>query len=430
MSKIKRFLYLLLAVLIVICSIEKLGVDVEAKSKNKNKTKNEDDTIIVVSLGDSYSSGEGNTPYGTDLSKEELVKNQDVFRDWAAHRSPICWAGQLKFNASVYNEPQSLANHHYHNSEEAGNDTIQWYFAAASGAVTDYLFKSYHRYVHQDESDFFGIHTFKYEGECVLPPQIDIIKENNLYGKVDYVTCTMGGNNIGFVDIIGAAALPLSTITNPYGVKKLLEKAWNNFYGPDGTREQLMRFYRMVAASVGPQAKIIVVGYPQLIGGCGVCFDEYDKTVIGANQEKFDFELERIVNDLKVEGLNIDYVSVFEKSKNHGMESVVPWINDIIIRGEFTQDPDERTTEGIMSAISSFSGHPNALGQSNISEEVQKYINNLNGDHSNQFVQSDENKMAYQAYLDYMLKNKDSILRYDWHALEGTKLIRYIELKK
>ena len=431
MIKLKRFMALFLGVLIIICSIGELEVEVEGKSKKKTKTNNDDDKIIVVSLGDSYSSGEGNIPYGSGMSKEELVNNQDVFRDWAAHRSPICWAGQLKFNAPGYDEPQSLVEHRYYSSEEAKNDTIQWYFAAASGAVTDNLFLPQAKFVHQDESDFFGNQTFYFDDVCVLPPQIDIIKENNLYGKVDYVTCTMGGNNIGFTEIIGSAARPLSTIYDPNGVKKLLGDAWNNFYGIDGTREQLMNFYRMVAASVGPQAKIIVVGYPQLIGGSVFWFDEYEKTVIGINQEKFDIELERIVKDLKAEGVNIDYVSVYDKSRNHGMESTIPWINEIVVRGEFTQDPDERSRLfDIMSAISSFSGHPNALGQSMIAEEVQKYIDSLNGDHSNHFVQNDENKKAYQAYLDYMHKNKDNILRYDWHVLDGAKLVKNIENAK
>lgn len=428
MSKNKRLLASFLVILIIICSIGNQGVEVEGKSKNKTKTNNDDDKIIVVSLGDSYSSGEGNIPYGSELSKEELINNKEVFCDWAAHRSPLCWAGQLKFNVSGYDEPQSLGAHHYYKSDEAGKDTIQWYFDAASGAVTDYLFKSYFKHVHQDERNFFGTQTFYYDDICELPPQIDIIKNNNLYGKVDYVTCTMGGNNIGFTEIIGTAALPISTIIKPNELKNLLIKAWNNFYVPDGVRDQLIKYYRTIAAAVGPQAKIIVVGYPQLIGGCGVFFDNYDKTLIDVNQEVFDLELERIVNDLKVEGVNIDYISVYDKFKNHGMESLIPWINGVTIKDQLTQDIDERTTQGFVeNVISSFSGHPNALGQIMIAEEVQKYIDNLNGDHSNHVVQSNENKMAYQAYLDYMYNNKYNILRYDWHALEGAKFIKSIK---
>lgn len=428
MIKLKRFMALFLGVLIIICSIGELEVEVEGKSKKKTKTNNDDDKIIVVSLGDSYSSGEGNIPYGFGMSKEELVNNQDVFRDWAAHRSPVCWAGQLKFNAPGYDEPQSLKDHHYYNADETGNDTIQWYFAAASGAVTDNLFLPQLKFVHQDERDYFGNQTFYFEDVCVLPPQIDIIKKNDLYGKVDYVTCTMGGNNIGFTEIIGNAAIPLSSIIDPNGLENLMIDAWNKFYVPDGVRDQLMDYYRKIAVAVGPQAKIIVVGYPQLIGDTVFFFDKYDKLVIDKNQEIFDAELENIVDDLKLEGLNIEYISVYEMSKNHGMEAYIPWINGITFRSEFTQDPDERSKSfDIMSAISSFSGHPNAIGQKKMAGEVQKYIDSLNGDHSNHFVQSDENKMAYQAYLDYMLQNKENILRYDWHALEGARFINAID---
>ena len=48
--------------------------------------------IVVVSLGDSYSSGEGNEPfYNQDLPLEIKLSNLD----WLAHRSEKSWPGKL-----------------------------------------------------------------------------------------------------------------------------------------------------------------------------------------------------------------------------------------------------------------------------------------------------------------------------------------------
>ena len=69
-----------------------------------------EDPVIIVSLGDSYSSGEGIEDFfGQDLPVEDKVQNLD----WLAHRSTKAWSGMLTFD--------------------------KWYFAAASGAKIDHL---------------------------------------------------------------------------------------------------------------------------------------------------------------------------------------------------------------------------------------------------------------------------------------------------
>ena len=51
------------------------------------------DPIIMVSLGDSYSSGEGIEPfYGQDKKISEKVKD----KNWLAHRSKKSWTGLLE----------------------------------------------------------------------------------------------------------------------------------------------------------------------------------------------------------------------------------------------------------------------------------------------------------------------------------------------
>jgi len=71
--------------------ISLIGSPAYAKNKAKDQSKEEDE-VIVVSLGDSYSAGEGIEPfYGQGLAVKEKVTN----KDWLAHRSEKSWPGQL-----------------------------------------------------------------------------------------------------------------------------------------------------------------------------------------------------------------------------------------------------------------------------------------------------------------------------------------------
>ena len=73
---------------------------------------------IIVSLGDSYSSGEGiDDFYDSDKPLEEKIKSQD----WLSHRSQNAWSGML--------ELPSVGKMSEHRNQN-------WYFAAMSGAIT------------------------------------------------------------------------------------------------------------------------------------------------------------------------------------------------------------------------------------------------------------------------------------------------------
>ncbi len=77
-------------------------------------------------MGDSYSSGEGIEPfYGQDESIENRVKNPD----WLAHRSTKSWSSRLKVDGL----DGTLSNYKDEN----------WFFVAASGAVTENLKKKF-----------------------------------------------------------------------------------------------------------------------------------------------------------------------------------------------------------------------------------------------------------------------------------------------
>ena len=89
------------------------------------------DPVIVVSLGDSYSSGEGIPAfYGQEKAWEQRVYDED----WLAHRSRLSWPGQLQFSgvSGVMNN---------YNVKESDSAVCKWYFRAASGAETRHISK-------------------------------------------------------------------------------------------------------------------------------------------------------------------------------------------------------------------------------------------------------------------------------------------------
>lgn len=99
-----------------------------------------DHVPVVVSLGDSFSSGEGANEY---YSQNEPIEMRVRDQDWLAHRGVTAWPGLLHFtgkNGSVV----SLADVRFDAESpwELPAEQAKWFFAASSGAVIDNLFHS------------------------------------------------------------------------------------------------------------------------------------------------------------------------------------------------------------------------------------------------------------------------------------------------
>ena len=95
---------------------------------NNPKRYTEKNPLIIVSMGDSYSAGEGILPfYGP--------KNGGDDYDTAAHRSTLSWPSQIE----VQNGDTVIRVKDYKCDISGGNssdDICQWYFTAVTGATT------------------------------------------------------------------------------------------------------------------------------------------------------------------------------------------------------------------------------------------------------------------------------------------------------
>jgi len=303
-----------------------------------------DDTMIVVSLGDSYSSGEGIPQfYGQNKSWEEKIYDED----WLAHRSTKSWPGMLE----IPNVSGKLKDY---NVKQTNSSKCKWYFGAVSGAETRHFKKE-----RQVKKTYKRISLFKtLKTTYNMPKQLDIF--NKVSGDVDYVTLTVGGNDVKFEDIITTCATGSTYLhfgNDKLKIEKMMDELWASF---DTTRANIKGVYTDVQSKAGSQANIIVAGYPKLLDkeGKGVLISEKEATIVNQNVTKFNNAIKSIVNECRGQGMNIHFVDVeaeFDKDGGHQAYSDNAWINNIILLKQ-SEDLDQ---SGIGSA---YSVHPNEEG--------------------------------------------------------------------
>lgn len=334
--KLKRTLSLFLVAVLTIC-----GMPLCAQASEPDNG----ESSIIVSLGDSYSSGEGIEPfYGQSNSNSVKVNNPD----WLAHRSENSWPGMLTLPAVSGTMSQ--------------NRNTNWFFTAVSGAVTDNL-------LNEQKKEY---NKGKYEGSKNLSPQLSIF-DNLSDGATDYVTLTLGGNDADFAGIITDVVVG-STYLNLSGLSDKLNETWKKFYEDGGIADDLQSSYKEIANRAGEQAHIIVAGYPKLLdpNGKGFFVSKEEATLVNTAVSNFNNAIEHIVNQCSNSGMKISFVSVENAFDGHGAYSENPYINEVIF-GTKSQDLKD------IDITSAYSIHPNYEGAKAYARCVQAELNKLEG---------------------------------------------------
>lgn len=306
-----------------------------------------DEKTIVVSMGDSFSSGEGIEKfYDQDLPLGEKLHSED----WLAHRSQRSWAGML----TVPGLDGTLADH----KEDGG-----WYFVAASGAVTSDFTSGQHKVCTSKDGEVLQ--------DTHLTPQLDIFGKIDS-NEVDYVTFTLGGNDAGFSDIISAAATEgLGKLETGH----LADKLQNAMDDVDNILEKLKSTYTKVA-DAAPTAEIIVAGYPRLLdpvtGGLFIISSD-DAIAINNAVDYFNGKIAALIRSCNKSGMKIHFVSVTEEFDGH--ESFRNIGIDYLTGIWPTQKEDLKQDE----MVSSYSMHPNYNGAKAYARCVQAKIDELEG---------------------------------------------------
>lgn len=385
-NKMKRRLLKMLSLLItVIITVSVTHMTVYADPEA-------DDPMIVVSMGDSYSSGEGIEPFYGQDSPINIKTNSD---DWLAHRSVKSWPSKLVV-PGYEGESGDLTMADYKSGQNtdftlALKGDCEWFFVASSGAVTDDI----HSTKQEKELRQFGEnHNKKYTKE--LPTQLDVFDRIN--GTVDFVTITIGGNDVHFADIIKTCALESTYL----GSRSLETKLKLTMSGLEKIKNKIWQTYNLISDKA-PEAKIIVAGYPQLLdpSGKGFVISKEEAELANSSVSKFNNELKNLVEECSKNGLRIYYVDVEEAFSGHEAYSGDPWINEIIL-GSQKEDLD------YMAVSSAYSMHPNEKGTDAYAERVNEMIRSL----------CDDDKKYYSSvlkeYREYEECAKEGIAKKDY----------------
>ncbi len=297
--------------------------------------------IIVVSLGDSYSSGEGIPPfYGENKPNRELDIN------WLAHRSTQSWPSMIviptglvdKNGKEITSKPMSKYFVDVYSNDGVTNrdPDYEWYFVAASGAET---------------KDYRGEQTAVLKRYGTYKPQSWVFSQ--IHGTVDYVTLTLGGNDVHFSEVIYACATGSSYFDFNWFKKTLLDWIGGIISELDKYEDNIRKTYKEIGEDA-PEAYIIVAGYPTLLNadGCLPFIEKNEAELINMATKLFNLSIRVICAQL---GDRYRFVDVQEKFSGHEAFTEKNWINPIYI-GPQKQDINPFTI------ASRHSVHPNEAG--------------------------------------------------------------------
>lgn len=297
---------------------------------------------VIVSMGDSYSSGEGIEPFiHQDWSWPDKVRDEDFM----GHRSTKSWPLQLR----------------------VPNKEVTHYFVASTGAVTANIDRSEQK---QEYDRWFNV-----SGTMTMPLQTYIL--DRIGSSVDYVTMTIGGNDVKFADIIQKCVTESSYLNAAIGKESKLEKELNSLWNNIGnTMQDIERVYKSVHRKA-PNATIIIAGYPQLLERSGKgCFNsEWETWLINSKVSQFNDQIELLVNRCKT-SMKIEFVDVEEAFRGHEAYADDEWINGVIL---LWKDQDFKAPN----VASSYSVHPNGKGAQAYARCVNAKIRELEARENN-----------------------------------------------
>lgn len=348
---------------------------------------------IVVSLGDSYASGEGIEPY-----YGQTGSNKYFNQDWIAHRSSQSWQSYLEFGGktlgSVRAVPSSEGMTTYLEDSEIGDPSYyvvydysdwsegNWFFAASSASyienISDLSSRGYQSKGIQTVP-LWVIGTQEYT--AYLSPQIkaiDYVNQTYGQGSIDYVTITIGANDLDVPTIVYDVAV------SSYSDQETLDATFEGLKQKyrNSVRQELIQMFNAVSKAAGSQAKIIFVGYPTVFDGAqgsivgqilglNFYFDSDEMQLIDDIMRWLDDEIHTLVLELNNAGMtNIYYVSLIDAFKGHGAYSLDNFILPMSLPAH-TQDIDK---SGLMGMISLSSLHPNTKGAKAMAQEAQSLI--------------------------------------------------------
>jgi hypothetical protein len=144
--------------------------------------------ILIVSMGDSYASGEGN-PH-----------DKYEYGVWAVGGDPEATSRNQLAHRSIYSAPAQAA---WLLEQNDPHTSVTFVSVASSGATTRHLLESQSRF---DFEGHFVAGDYLFEGDTSLPGQISqvraLTRQGDSFREIDRLFLSAGGNDAGFTEII------------------------------------------------------------------------------------------------------------------------------------------------------------------------------------------------------------------------------------
>jgi len=307
-----------------------------------------------LAMGDSFSSGEGAYDYRTETN---FYVDEDLYN--------LCHQSRSSY-------PYIL------------NKTIsfEWFGSVAcSGAkMKDINFGSGNKEDYQKEDpQAEGLNTSDHDVGIFKNLTPGYREQHRFMKEVDQppevVTLSVGGNDIGFGDIVESCVNPLKSFINCYHDRNKREHLANLI---DSQIDPLAGVYRgMKKQAAGPDFRLYVVGYPHIISTSGVCGLNVGMT---DDERDFAFNLVNYLNEAiriaaaKASVRYVDTSGAFSDGQNGrdyrlcGNQGTLA-VNGLVLNGTTSKKPEKKEYQE--------SYHPNLLGQSLLASTIDAATSSL-----------------------------------------------------
>ncbi|WP_127501688.1 NucA/NucB deoxyribonuclease domain-containing protein [Actinoplanes solisilvae] len=342
-------------------------------------------TAQYVALGDSYSSGEGTAPY--DRNSDLKRGNGGPTDKNACHRST---AGAFPRLIKLPGQAETI-------EQQAGQGKASFALIACSGTTT--VGVAAEAVNNPPAASDAGGHT-DWGAAKFQHGEMTQVDQGYLDADTTHVTISIGGNDVRFAEVIRGCILRLADGCEVDDYK--LTRDNGNVdpeplyrYETDLIKNRLPAKLKATYHAIharAPQAKIIVVGYPQMRpdeGAHGTCFGMSARTQLFLNEltHHLTAATMKAVSEVHDEGVDIRYVNSTLKWRLIS-DGGKHWACQNIFSGE----DDHRWTEAVIGASEDGSGtsdpgsgswHPNDVGQRQFAAMVNSV---LRGDSSLQTI--------------------------------------------
>src|SRR5450755_1568546 len=292
-----------------------------------------------VAMGDSYSSGEGNSPY-TKNSSTSIISGV-VNQANVCHRSI---SGGYPTMIKLPGQSQTIAA-----QAQTETGSTEFRFIACSGAETPNITQlaispTPSKYDLADNTDWGHGDLGNQGGE---DPQDS---QGALTGNTTLVTISIGGNDIRFGDVIAGCVITTGTCSAPGFMLKRISNGKTDTvdlkdFEPiviSMLQGHLETVYNRIYA-LAPNAQIVVLGYPKLfpanptsscqvgpgLAGVGAYIGAADQIWLNSMGVLLNTTISQAVTNVRATGVNIRFVNPTSAFSGHELCSSSPWINPI-----------------------------------------------------------------------------------------------------